>query len=750
MNEWKWWYNNYGSECLGIGPTTKIPSIKTAHGWLPQRGWPTFRMPREKAIEASRNGANVGLQTRIYHAIDCDVDNPKFAAEIEALTHEHIGDTSIRFRENSPRWLFLCRLAEGHSPLRKQRLPFMIGDQEHAVELLADKNQTVVAGIHPSGARICWRNGHPCERTPAGLAEVTKEKIDAFFAELADLLNMYGYPIVSKKGSTANGGGARKKIGDPEHTANPQLIFDALKVWQNTAENVSTHEDFVAAVAAIKAGLGNECENYYPEFAEWALGYEQNNEDYVRRTWESIRDSALGANWLFAQARKAGFHGDAQAAFDDNSDPNAGIKLTPYDQMLGRYVWVKGLGQYNDTHDGSFLDSKNFNASNVDVKPFGSSGQQSAEAAFQNAKGARKVATATSRPGEPVILQEQNDRGIPVKAVNLWRPSIVKPDLSVTGAEVAPWLDLVRLIFGPEGAPEREHFLNWWGFVLQHPGEKIGHAVVIIGGQGVGKDTVLRPLFEAVGLHNVASIDTATLFGQWTYFLRSQIVYCQEMITYGRRDLYNALKPYISAQATRLAVNEKNLRQYFVPNNQNWIVTGNHDNAIALEDDDRRFWVHRSFTDEPPPSDYFSKLHAWLKSGGTERVFGWLKQRDLSGFDPMAKPPITAAKRTMLEASQPKPVRFLREQLREGGRLAGRAVLTAEELMIIANGDYDAPPQRATVQHSMTALRAEGFKSAHRVRLDNVGMKTLWARGLDGAMTADAMRKLYVKERGGR
>ena len=381
----------------------------------------------------------------------------------------------------------------------------------------------------------------------------------------------------------------------------------------------------------------------------------------------------------------------------------------------------------------------------MDVKPFGSSGQQSAEAAFQNDPEARKVATATSRPGNPLIIQEANDRGIRVDAVNLWRPSAVKPDLSAGAADVAPWLDLVTLLFGPEGAPEREHFLNFWACVLQRPGEKIGHAMVIIGGQGVGKDTVLRPLFDAVGMHNVASIDTDTLLGQWTYFLKSQVVYLQEAVTYGRRNLYNTLKPYISAQATRLAVNEKNVRQYFVPNNQNWVVTSNHDNAIALDDDDRRFWVHQVLIDEPPGDNYFSKFHSWLRAGGAEKVFGWLKQRDINAFNPMAKPPMTAAKRAMLDLSQPKPVRWLRELFVEGGSLAGRSVVTVRELRLTVRQDWTAPQQDISEKHVVAALKAAGFKSAHRVRLKQE-MVGLWARGVPGTMSADAMRDQYLTE----
>ena len=195
----------------------------------------------------------------------------------------------------------------------------------------------------------------------------------------------------------------------------------------------------------------------------------------------------------------------------------------------------------------------------------------------------------------------------------------------------------------------------------------------------------------------------------------------------------------------RLAINEKNLRQYFVPNNQNWIITTNHDNAIALEDDDRRFWVHRVLIDAPPPDEYFAALHAWFNAGGTENVFGWLLQRDVSGFNPMARPPMTAAKRTMLEQSQPAPVRYLRSLFAESKPFGGRTVVTVPEVLKHADQDWNAP-QSVNSKDVMAALKAEGFKPAHRPVRIGAETPQLWARGPSGALDQNKTRERYLAE----
>jgi hypothetical protein len=305
---------------------------------------------------------------------------------------------------------------------------------------------------------------------------------------------------------------------------------------------------------------------------------------------------------------------------------------------------------------------------------------------------------------------------------------------------------MLRSSLAPRGTSEREHFLDWWAYVLQKPGQKIGHALVLIGGQGTGKDTLLEPLFRSVGTHNVASIDTNTLFGQFNYYLRYQIVYAQEIIAYGRRDLYNYIKPFVSGQVARLAINEKNLRQYFVPNNQNWIITTNHDNAIALEHDDRRFWVHRVLIDAPPPDDYFAALHAWFRAGGTENVFGWLLKRDISGFNPMARPPMTTAKQMMLEQSQPAPVRWLRSLFADGGAFVSRTVVTVGEFVRTAD-DWNAnAPKGVNSKNVIGVLKAEGFRPAHRPVRIGADTPQLWARGPSEALDQNETRERYLAE----
>ena len=192
-------------------------------------------------------------------------------------------------------------------------------------------------------------------------------------------------------------------------------------------------------------------------------------------------------------------------------------------------------------------------------------------------------------------------------------------------------------------------------------------------------------------------------------------------------------------------MNKKNQQPYAIPNTQIWVFFTNFDDAIALDEDDRRFWVHRALPSTPEPEDYFKRLYGWFeKERGAAKVAGWLKQRDVSQFNPAARPPMTAAKRSMLDQSQPAQVRWLRDLFREGGAFENRTVITAGDVRAAGSGaawdDNDAPGE-VNDRHVTAALKSEQFVPSHRVRLGN-GMRQLWFRDPSGLMRQLSAQKL--------
>jgi hypothetical protein len=180
------------------------------------------------------------------------------------------------------------------------------------------------------------------------------------------------------------------------------------------------------------------------------------------------------------------------------------------------------------------------------------------------------------------------------------------------------------------------------------PQDKINHALVLGGAQGIGKDTLLEPLKHAVGPWNFHEVSPTQLLGRFNSFAKSVILRVNEARDLGdvdRFSLYDHTKIYTAAPPDVLRVDEKHLREHYVFNCLGFIVTSNHKtDGIYLPADDRRHyvaWSPRKKEEFTP--EYWNQLWAWYQTGGFSHVAAYLAELDLSDFDTKVPPPKTAA-----------------------------------------------------------------------------------------------------------
>ena len=101
----------------------------------------------------------------------------------------------------------------------------------------------------------------------------------------------------------------------------------------------------------------------------------------------------------------------------------------------------------------------------------------------------RPVVQMTWAPGEPPEIQNRiiSEGGwierSGVSVFNLYRP----PTIMAKPGDATPWLDHIRRVFREDA----EHIVAWLAHRVQRPQEKINHALVLGGAQGIGKDTLL-------------------------------------------------------------------------------------------------------------------------------------------------------------------------------------------------------------------------------------------------------------------
>jgi hypothetical protein len=268
----------------------------------------------------------------------------------------------------------------------------------------------------------------------------------------------------------------------------------------------------------------------------------------------------------------------------------------------------------------------------------------------------RPVEQTTWAPGLPMLIADRliADGGWiarpKVTCFNLYRPPNITPG---NAAQAGPWLEHVRKVFGADA----DHIVKWLAHRVQRPAEKINHALVLGGKQGIGKDTLLEPLKRTVGPWNFIEVSPQQMLGRFNGFLKSVILRVNEARDLGelnRFQFYDHLKAYTAAPPDVLRVDEKHLREHSIVNCCGVIITTNHlTDGIYLPADDRRHFVAwSSLSKDDFAVNYWSNLWRWYTAGGERHVAAYLAKLDLSAFDAKAPPPKTTAFWSIVDASR--------------------------------------------------------------------------------------------------
>lgn len=297
----------YGSEIVTVAPpgatiapyskinaafVGKIPMLFDPRKvWWRGFPWTKHRHTQEELECCAVNGGGFGLRAGKLVSLDCDVGNEEQVKAILKILHRLGWRGAIRCRRGSPRVLLVFSCKPDFVPTYRYISWCDRNGARHTVERLGDGKFYVVHGIHPkSRTEYCWiKDVDPFVFGVPNLTQSDKGMFDEVFATLIDTIRTQNWGDFVLRGGRTGNSGPRKSIDDPSLRApSPEHVLDILKAWPNTPENVPTHGDFVAAIAAVKSALGPDRESFYGDVEQWALEYPGNDADYVRARWDSI------------------------------------------------------------------------------------------------------------------------------------------------------------------------------------------------------------------------------------------------------------------------------------------------------------------------------------------------------------------------------------------------------------------------------------------------------------------------------
>ncbi len=231
-------------------------------------------------------------------------------------------------------------------------------------------------------------------------------------------------------------------------------------------------------------------------------------------------------------------------------------------------------------------------------------------------------------------------------------------------------------------AGHTDYVWRWLAHLVQRPRERPEVALVLVGGQGCGKGCFVDAVGSLFGRHYLAIHRLEQLTGRFNAHLREAfLIHANEAVWEGRASDIGALKGIITDPY--FTIEHKGVDAIRLPNYRRLIVASNSDQPVAMDMDDRRFFVRRVSDDRVADRAYFRRYFRWLKRGGREALLHALLHADLAGFDPRRMPHTAEAFAMKLRGASTVVVWWY-ESLADGRLYGGReswpALLPTQEL----------------------------------------------------------------------
>lgn len=208
----------------------------------------------------------------------------------------------------------------------------------------------------------------------------------------------------------------------------------------------------------------------------------------------------------------------------------------------------------------------------------------------------------------------------------------------------------------------RDYFLHWLAAKIQDMSFRGAAIVMVAHKQGVGRSTLADMMKTLMGDSNAADVPLNDMISgsQFNEWMEKPFIVSEETLTGDPSKFYNTyekLKTFIDPRSRTITINPKFGRKREVDIHASYLFLTNHENAIAIPEEDRRFYVlHNAHT--PAEPQFFMDLNAWLGLNDSDgmplwarHVYRWLQTVDVDLPLLLAPPPKTASKESMVNAA---------------------------------------------------------------------------------------------------
>jgi len=572
---------------------------------------------------------------------------------------------------------FLVRVVDGDTmepeEIVNRTLVFYRNTAKAEVQILAQRKQFVIAGVHPgTGSPYVW------ERELEGLGAIpciTRKDFDETINFFVLECKKVGWETVSPafvsaprpvsapvSGPTVANAPPPMPASPPSSDSDDEIFFEAerlLLLFPNrdtipAGESPNAiddflvpHENWVRVGYALAAFLGPRLRKTLRAEIVWErwsdTNYVQHPANQSSITWRSI----IGQDLKFSSHALQ----DLIGAFVTTLYPNpyfpevdpADLPPDPprkiWDELRPRWALCKLQKGFVDTLTGRVVKREWITVAEawrakalykeLGLKP-GKIRAPDAVIAIILQPDRLEVFNVAYAPGDPPFLPSI-DPGL--STFNRWKgyaDAIANP----AEADIAPWLDHLSFVLGTDA--ERDRFLRWCAFIVQHPRLKPNWHYLIISIAGLGKDLMIAPLQKAVGEDNCKTILSFTLGEGFNGWAEHKLVVIGETFRPGSRDAHetsNRLKPILASPPDTITINNKYIQPYEIANRCGVVMFSNDAIPLYIERGDRRVHVVNRLGAPVRDAAYYSGLFDWMTGGGADLCVGYLFHMRLTPAD---------------------------------------------------------------------------------------------------------------------
>lgn len=440
-----------------------------------------------------------------------------------------------------------------------------------------------------------------------------------------------------------------------------QLPDEALLRWMDelfehlNAERWDDYGTWVQVVLACKP-IADARQSLYEQVMALLVKYSERSSHSIEDVGADIERHWEGANGnasLLSTMQEAEANGWTNTLIDPQGRFLSERVFVDY--LSAEHVYVKDQDAWVCVSDGRLVTMRAIAVSEQSRAPLGQKEKPvRVEELLRSDPHIRRVKRLRYAPGFPLVFSDDDGQ----KVVNTYRFTPPAP-LPPTPEELNLWSEFFNWVL-PEDDPDcrvfREWFLDALAWLVQDECRRLPFAMLLYGGFGYGKTTLLQKVPQTLfGKDNVGSVTQGELessFNDWSVNLRVLIIDEVSMgSAHDARKLVNKLKPIITGD--QLHVHPKGFKGYEQPNAVSIFATSNDDDAVHLDEGDRRWLVCKS-PSARMPTDLSNRFYAWLEGErGPGVLRGLFLSRDVSKFNPHAALPMTESKREMTRRSRP-------------------------------------------------------------------------------------------------